>query len=77
MSDSLIGYEVGSLVDHTSQDSLIGFVAGLLYEQGIYQDSLIGYTSSALMPPHFPIGTWNGTSIVWSAIGTWNGTDIV
>ena len=77
MLDSLIGYGVGTLSDPVSEDSIIGFAVGALYDPGVHGDSLIGYTSGVLLPPHHPIGTWNGTAVVWSSIGTWDGSDIV
>lgn len=77
MLDSLIGYVAGVLSDPTAEDSFIGFAVGSLYDPTTYGDFLIGYASGTLTPPHHPIGTWNGATVVWSSIGTWNGTGVV
>ncbi len=77
MLDSSIGYTTGTLSDSVFEDSLIGFVVGLLYDPSAHGDSLIGYASGILSPPHHPIGTWDGTTIIWHKLSTWNGSELV
>ncbi len=77
MLNSSIGYAVGTLNDPVAGDSLIGFAVGSLYDSSVNGDSLIGYTSATLLNPHHPMGTWNGTSVVWTPIATWDGSDLV
>lgn len=76
-NDSLIGYAYGVLNDPLTADSFIGYVSGFIYNPGSMGDSAIGYSSATLQPPHHPIGTWNGTTIVWGPVTTWDGDSLV